>query len=200
MSTSAPDAEGRLTELKRALERRRIKALSPYKAQAWECLLRVHNLLTRYPNLPSGFCNGFNAGISPIEHTHTPDNGPSLYTYSHAYLEIVEKEFNSQRYIGPLSRAEVESVIGPFQTSPLSLVPKPGKPNKFCAVHNFSFLRAPSAGFYSVNYCIDSNLFPCTWSTFVTICTTIWNLPPDSQASIRDVAEAYRTIPIIPDQ
>ncbi|GLB41303.1 putative tyrosine recombinase [Lyophyllum shimeji] len=199
-STSAPDAEGRLTELKRALERRRIEALSPYKAEAWERLLRVHNLLTRYPNLPSGFRNGFDAGIPLIERTHTPDNGPSLYTYSHAYLEIVEKEFNSQRYIGPLSKAEVESVIGPFQTSPLSLVPKPGRPNKFRAVHNFSFPRASSAGFHSVNYCIDSNLFPCTWGTFATICTTIWNLPPDSQASIRDVAEAYRTIPIKPDQ
>ena len=44
------------------------------------------------------------------------------------------------------------------------------------------------------------DLFPCTWGTFATVCFTIYNLPPGSQAAIRDVAEAYRTIPITPDQ
>jgi hypothetical protein len=39
-------------------------------------------------------------------------------------------------------------------------------------------------------------MYPCTWGTFSTVCYTIHNLPPGSQASIRDVAEAYRTIPI----
>jgi hypothetical protein len=43
-------------------------------------------------------------------------------------------------------------------------------------------------------------MYPCTWGTFATICFTIHNLPPGSQAAIRDVAEAYRTIPITPDQ
>ena len=38
------------------------------------------------------------------------------------------------------------------------------------------------------------------WGTFATICYTICNLPPSSQASIWDVAEAYRTIPIMPNQ
>ena len=32
------------------------------------------------------------------------------------------------------------------------------------------------------------------------VCFTIWSLPPGSQASIRDVAEAYQTIPISPEQ
>ena len=41
-----------------------------------------------------------------------------------------------------------------------------------------------------------SSDFPCTWGTFETICTTILHLPAGSQAAIRDVAEAYRTIPI----
>ena len=36
---------------------------------------------------------------------------------------------------------EVEALIDPFQSSPLSWVPKAGKPGKYCAVHNFSFSR-----------------------------------------------------------
>ena len=35
---------------------------------------------------------------------------------------------------------------------------------------------------------------------FATICFTIHNLPPGSQAAICDVAEAYHTVPIISDQ
>ncbi|KAF5384798.1 hypothetical protein D9615_000946 [Tricholomella constricta] len=183
-STSAPDVGERLMELKRALEHRSCNALCPYDADAWERLLHVHNLFEKYPHLPQGFRTGFNAGIPPISVTNTPDNGPSINIYPHAYLDIIEKEFRSGRYVGPVSRDEVEAIIGPFQSSPLSLVPKPGKPDKFRAV----------------NYHIDSDLFPCTWGTFPTVCTTIWHLPSDSQASIRDVAEAYRSIPIEPSQ
>ncbi|GLB43995.1 putative tyrosine recombinase [Lyophyllum shimeji] len=200
MFTSVPDAERRTTALRRALEHRGSNALSPYIADAWEHLLCVHNLLTIYSNIPSGLRLGFDAGIKPIYHTRTPDNGTSLHTYPQAHAEIIEKEFKSRRYLGPFSQSEVESFIGPFQTSPLSLVPKPGKPNKFRAVHNFSFPLAKSARYLSINYSIESDHFPCTWGTFATVCNTIWHLPPDSQASIRDVAEAYRTIPIRPEQ
>ncbi|KAF5383295.1 hypothetical protein D9615_004779 [Tricholomella constricta] len=199
-STSAPGAGERLMELRRVLARRKCSALCPYDPDAWEHLLHVHNLLGKYPLLPQSLRTGFDAGIPPIAVTHTPDNGPSIKIYPQAYLDIIEKEFRSERYIGPLSRTEVEALIGPFQSSPLSLVPKPGKPNKFRAVHNFSFPRAASATFHSINYHINSDLYPCTWGTFPTVCTTIWNLPPESQASIRDVAEAYRSIPIEPNQ
>ena len=79
----------------------------------------------------------------------------------------------------------------------LSLVSKPGKLGSFRAVHNFSYPHIPSP---SINYTIDASLDPCTWGTFATICYTIHNLPPGSQASIWDVAEAYCTIPIVHSQ
>ena len=104
------------------------------------------------------------------------------------------------RYIGPCSRQEVEALIGPFQSSPLSWVPKPGKPGKYRAVHNFSYPHIPTPIVSSINCTIDADMYPCTWGTFDTICFTIFNLPPGSQAAIRDVAEAYCTIPIVPDQ
>lgn len=120
--------------------------------------------------------------------------------YLEAYTAIIEREFQSGRYISPFSQQETEQILGPFQSSPLSLVPKPGKPGKFQGVHNFSFPRTPSNDIFSVNHRIDSHQFPCTWGTFATLCNLIWHLPPGTQASIRDVAEAYRTIPMAPDQ
>ena len=36
--------------------------------------------------------------------------------------------------------------------------------------------------------------------TFSTVALLIARLPPGSQASIRDVVEAYRTVPVRPDQ
>ena len=52
----------------------------------------------------------------------------------------------------------------------------------------------------SVNAHINSDDFPCTWGTFATVALIIAHLPPGSQASVCDVAEAYHTIPAKPDQ
>lgn len=198
--TSAQGAETRIMGLRSVLERRKSRALTPYNAGAWDKILNECSLSAKYPNLPNALCRGFDAGIRTIYETAAPSNSQTLYTYPNAYQQIVEKEFERGRYIGPCSHDEVKALLGPFQSSPLSLVPKPGKPGKFHAVHNFSYPHTPTFRYSSINYTIDSNMYPCTWGTFATICYTIYNLLPNSQASIRDVAEAYRTIPIIPNQ
>jgi hypothetical protein len=89
----------------------------------------------------------------------------------------------------------VEAVIGPFQSSPLSLVPKEGKPDKFRAVYDFSHPHNPAISPPSINSDIDASNYPCTWGTFEMVCLIITCLPPESRASVRDVAAAYRTIP-----
>ena len=162
-------------------------------------LLRC-NLYVKYPTLVHSLRNGFDAGIRPIYTTFTPPNGPTLLLHPEAYQEMVSNEFKKGRYIGPCTRREVEALIGPFQSSPLSWVPKPGKPGKYRAVHNFSHPHTPTPTVSSINASIDADSFPCTWGTFATVCHTIYNLPTGSQAAIRDVAEAYRTIPIVSDQ
>ena len=48
----------------------------------------------------------------------------------------------------------------------------------------------------SINSFLDSDDFPTTWGTFSIISLLIHQLPPNSQIATRDVAEAYRTIPI----
>ncbi|KAL7277684.1 hypothetical protein ACG7TL_008616 [Trametes sanguinea] len=113
-----------------------------------------------------------------------------------SFQRIIDHEFATGRYIGPFSRLSLESLIGPFQSSPLSLIPKPHKPHVFRLIQNFSFPRQPSNGISSINYHIDPANFPCTWGTFHTFALLCWRLPPGSQGAVRDVAEAYRIIPL----
>ena len=79
------------------------------------------------------------------------------------------------------------------------MVPKAGRPGKFRLIQNLSHPRDNPVT-HSINHALDSDDFPCTWGTFSTICTLVDNLPPGSQGACRDVAEAYRIIPLAPDQ
>lgn len=200
VSMSVLDAYRKIIALKDALEHTKRKALTPYKPDSWEQLLVQFNLLVKYPKLPSLICHGFNVGIRKIYYTFTPPNSSSTSSLEEAYQQEVAKEFKCSRYIGPFTSQEVEEIIGPFQSSPLSLVPKPGKPGRFQAVHNFYFPHHSNEKLSSINHTIDSCIYPCTWGTFPTVCYTIYNLPPGSQVSVQDMAKAYRTIPVHPDQ
>ena len=199
-ATGVPDAEKHHTELKHVLERRRLKPVSPYKHSAWSAELSRLGLLDKYPSIVDGLQFGFGLGIPHISNTYTPPNHPSIVNLPDVYNSIVDNEFETGRYIGPFTYEQVEAQLGPFQTSPLSLVPKASKPGKYWAVHNFSFPHTPSPKTTSINSHIDSEDFPCTWGTFGIIALLIARLPPGSQASVRDVAEAYRTVPARPSQ
>ena len=188
--------ESLATEPSLVLLHRKLNPLTPYNPDAWLGQLKYHSILDKYPSLYHSLTHGFNFGIPSISQTYTPSNNPSIYKYPEAYNEIVENEFWKGRYIGPFSQAELEALIGPFQSSPLSLVDKPGKPGKYRAVHDFSHPHLSNKNpIPSINSAISSHDFPCTWGTFSTVCLIIYRLPPGSQASIRDISEAYRTIP-----
>ena len=170
---------------------------TPYIACGWLSYLESNNLLTKYRHIPTSLQHGFNAGIKYISSTFTPPNNESVSLFHDIFQHAVDHEFTVGRYEGPFSQQQIEDVLGPFQTSPISIVPKPNKPGKYRIIQNFS---SPHPGTKnstrSINADIVSSDFPCTWGTFETICTTILHLPPGSQAAVRDVAEAYRTIPI----
>jgi hypothetical protein len=198
--TSAQGVESQITALSNALELRRSKAHTPLIAGAWHRLLTSSGLIFKYPTVPHGIQFGFDTGILPIIRTSTPLNKPSIQIQKEEFARIVDKEFSRGRYIGPLSRLETEHLIGPFQSSPMDLTPKPGQEGRFRLVQNLSFPHSPSADNYSINHNIDSDKFPCTWGTFSVICLLISRLPPGSQAAVWDVAEAYRTILVAPSQ
>lgn len=199
-NTNAPAAEGHPMELSRALEQRRCEPISPYRHHTWSNELSCLDLLPRYPTLVRDLQCGFDLGIPPIRSTYTPPNHPSLVHLPNVYKSIIDNEFAAGCYIGPFTRAQLEDELGPFQTSPLSLIPKTSKPRKYRAVHSFSFPHNPSRHITSINSHIDSENFLCTWGTFDIVALLIACLPPRSQASVWDVAEAYRTIPANPSQ
>lgn len=183
-----------------ALSLRRAHPQTPLNPLAWHTQLERHGLSFRYHRLFLGLSLGFRVDAPLIQHTFAPLNSHSLNTLRHHFDTIVNNEFRKNRYIGPFSQRALESLIGPFQTSPLSLVPKPHKPNAYRLVQNFSFPRAPRGNTFSVNHHIDSDRFPCTWGTFPAFALLVWHLPEGSQAAVRDVAEAYRSIPLHPSQ
>ena len=183
-----------------ALECRRHEPLTPYNREAWAEELSRLGLQGKYPLLMQGLMHGFDLGIPQVQHTYTPPNHPSVNLLSDVYKNIVDNEFAAGCYIGPFTCAQLEAELGPFQTSPLSLVPKTSKPSKYRAVHNFSHPHSPLPEAASVNSHINSDHFPSTWGTFATVALLISRLPPGSEASVRDVAEAYRTIPAAPAQ
>jgi len=171
----------------------------PYKPAAWKYELDKHGLTIKYPNLAWDLVQGFDLGIPTFYKTYTPSNHPSLLSLPEIHAEITQKEFDAGRYLGPFTQQELETFIGPFQSSPLSLVPKPGKPGKYRPVHDFSHPHSPYI-ISSINSYINIDNFPCTWGTFHAVALIIFCLPPGSRASICDVAEAYKTIPALPSQ
>ena len=173
---------------------RRNAALMPYIPDHWHSELLAASLLAHYPTIPRSLIYGFEAGILYISQTFTPPNHLSLLTHIDVFTKMVNLEFEKGRYFGPLSREQVEAELGPFQTSPISIIPKPGQPDKFRIIQNLSHPRQPLIA--SVNSAIDTEAFPCTWGTFGAVCDIVDSLPPGSEAAVRDVVEAYRTVPL----
>ena len=146
----------------------------------------MHSFRTLAPNITRSF---------------TPPNNPSINIHCDAFNTILHKEFSKQRYIGPFTQDLLKSLIGPFQSSPLSIIPKPGKLGKFRLIQNLSYPNTPRLGEpLSINSQVDPTLFPCEWGSFHTACALVLALPPGCQGATRDVAEAYCTVPLHPSQ
>lgn len=192
---SVPDVAKPPTEPKSAISQRRHHPRTPLVADRWDERLRAAHLHVKYKQIPPFIRQGACAGIPPILRTFIPPNKDSTEVLSHIFVDILQTEFNKGRYLGPFSREELEREIGPFQTSPLSLVPKSGKPGKYRLIQNLSYPHS-NTPVPSINSFLNSDDFPCTWGTFRTISTLIRSLPPGTQAAVRDISEAYRIIPL----
>lgn len=193
--TNAPVVVNHPTVPSNAISQRRRKPTTPLVADQWEKDLIASHLLSSYHLIPNFIRHGAYAGIPHILQSFTPPNKESTETLSTIFNDIIRAEFNKGRYLGPFSQEELVREIGPFQSSPLSLVPKSGKPGKYRLIQNLSYphTNTPTP---SINAHLNSDDFPCTWGTFHTVCTLIRGLPQGSQAAVRDIAEAYRIIPL----
>ena len=173
----------------------------PYNADGWREILIKFKLYHKHPALLEQLMHGFCVWAPIITRSFIPPNNPSITVHHDAFNEILHKEFTKQRYIGPFTQDALKSLIGPFQSSPLNKIPKPGKPGKFHLIQNLSHPNTPRPDeALSINSQVDSALFPCKWGTFLTTCALIHTLPQGSQGATRDIAEAYHTIPLHPSQ
>ena len=197
-ATSVRAVRPPLMELRIALELRKVAALTPYDPQAWETLLTESRLIEKYPLIPQSLRTGFLINMPRIYITQTPPNNPAVFEHQAHFDKIINLELFKHRYIGPFSRLVLESIIGPFQSSPFSIIPKPGRPGLYRVIQNYSYphnttLLHPNP---SINSFLDSDEFPTTWGTFSIMSLLIHQLPPGSQLATRDISEAYRTIPL----
>ena len=124
--TTAQDAAHSPTEPANALEHRKHHPLTLYNTSAWEHALRRFKLTTLFPSLIHSLRHGFIVEYPIITYTQPPPNSTSIPLYQNEFEDIVKKEIAKNRYIGPTPLATIESLLGPYQTSPLSMIPKPG--------------------------------------------------------------------------
>ena len=111
-----------------------VQALTPYKPEAWQKWLSTANLTPQYPSIYNGLHFGFHANIPHLSQTLILPNSLSIKEHNLIFKDIVNKELG--RYLGPFTQSEVKCILGLFQTSPLSLISKPGK---YWLVQNLSF-------------------------------------------------------------
>ena len=75
-------------------------------------------------------CHGplfwFQYQFPPITTTQAPPNKESIVEFTDGFNKIVHNEMQKGCYIGPISGKDVEALIGPFQSSPFSIIPKLG--------------------------------------------------------------------------
>jgi hypothetical protein len=166
-STTAPVVDPHPTEPTNALTRRIHFPTTPYKPDAWEAALQAANLLRRFSHIPLGFRHGFIINFPCISRVQIPPNKDSIALHHIEFAKTLDKEI-VKRYLSPFTASLLSILIGPFQTSPISIVPKSGRPGKFRLVQNFSYPISPSPKFpnSSINSFVNADDFPTSWGTF----------------------------------
>jgi len=165
----------------------------PNQAEAWCRELAHLGLLSRFSKIPEGLHYSFILNFPTIPFTQIPPNKQSVTVYKEHFDSCIQKEIKNSHYLGPFSADTLASLIGPFQTSPLSVIPKPGKLGKFRLIQNLSFRHSfdPQFPNPSINSLINASDFPTTWGKFSIIYLLISRLPPGLEAVTCDVADAY---------
>ena len=200
-NTFALDVVKPAMELRHVLKCRELKALTPYKQDVWENLLAQSGLLN-YPHIPGNLHFSFNIKLPCILYTQAPPNCPAICDFCHQFTKIIQHKFEKGCYISPFTQTDFKSLVGPFQSSPLSIILEPAKLDNFWITQNYPFLYKTSPAFSnpSINSFIDLDDFPTTWGTFSVTSLLLHCLPPGSQIATRDILEAYWTILLHPFQ
>jgi hypothetical protein len=198
--TFAPCAELRATLLDPAKRNAIFPIVTPLHHERWSVLLEEAGLLEEYEDLPKGIQYGFRSGLKTLlPHTFVPPNAQSALNNPKPIDDYLAQELSAGRISRKYSIPELNSIIGPFRTNPLGLIEKVPGSNKFRMTNNFSFpYNDPSIP--SINSSIDKNDFKCGWDTFAQCYLIVARAPIGTQASVFDVAGAFRNVPLAPEE
>lgn len=169
---------------------------TPLLWKKWHNTFSQSNLLDDFGNIPEGLRNGFSLGCNRQSlKTFIPNNHKSAVTNQGAVEAHISKELMLHRYSGPFNPDRLQQLIGPFQTSPLGVIPKADC--KFRIIQDMSYPKDDNP-VPAVNSYIKSDDFPCEWSSFSNCFLFVARAPPGTQAAVFDVESAYRIIPVNP--
>ncbi|KAE8217493.1 hypothetical protein CF319_g8429 [Tilletia indica] len=161
---------------------------APLNPDGFEKVLRELDLLDAFGHVVDGLRDGFDFGIPPITSTQTPPNHASARENREVLRDIAKKEVEKGRWAGPYTKQQVEKVLGPFQSSPLGVIPKPN--GTFRLIQDFSFPR--NGSYTSINAYIISDEFITAWDGAAATFSLLNSCPPTAQGATMDAMEAFR--------
>ena len=155
------------------------RILHPYNPNAFDFLLRKHDILDNYPLLPFNLCFGFPIGHMPsLSQTVIMPNNPSILSYPDTVSAYLTKEAKAGRLSGPFSWEAVERILrGPFQSSSLIVsvqLQEPGVPDKLRVCQHLSKASKFHA---SVNSYIHKDEFPMCFDTASKVADIVSTVP-----------------------
>lgn len=155
------------------------KIICPYNADAFDALLRKHNLSDAYPDLVDNLKYGFPLGDMPVlSRTNILHNHDSIDDHWPLIEQYLLDEIASGRMDGPFSQSEVESILrGPFQSSPLIAVIQPQAPGEPDKVRICRHLSKATKNIPSVNSFINKESFPTRFDTAIKVADIVSSLP-----------------------
>ncbi|KAK4699152.1 hypothetical protein P7C70_g7113, partial [Phenoliferia sp. Uapishka_3] len=185
------------------------KITTPLIAESWEGLLGVIDDIDAIPyaHFPHDIVHGFDLGIPPsviISSTRAPKpSRPQTAEADRGTRRHVTEEQQKELFSPELRRSAVEEVLGAFQTSPMVPVPKPEvqpEKNPWRIVRHFSW---PVRGSYpSVNDLLREYpvFLPTYWTPIAEFGNLVLQASCDAKALVVDVKDAFRIIPLRPEQ
>lgn len=117
------------------------RVVTPLNADAIEATLRRLKIYEEWAEVVEQLRSGFDTGVNTLVHRTLVFANHSSTNLNPSFIdEYIQSEQGAGRYSRAFDVKELESIIGPFRTSPLGLVPKPHS-SKFRLIQDFSFPR-----------------------------------------------------------
>jgi hypothetical protein len=197
MNTHAPSAV-KPTEQEIVSRDDLLRVVTPLRWRKWHEYLVETGLIERFADVPKGIRYGFDLGVVGLPKcTYIPSNHRSALENPTAIEAYIKTEIEAGRYLGPFDPQWLEQHIGYFHCSLLGVIEEP---LKYCIIQDHSFPRN-TQNQQSLNSLIDPDcMYESTWCGYTQAYLLFANAPPGTQVAVFDVAAAFRTIPIRPDQ